>query len=104
MIPANTGFWTKNKDMALNYVEYKSKAKFEPNILVWLVISQYGVSTRFISLSKGKAVDADVYVKEFMLQLKKFIQKHPNDQIIFWPHLASSHYAKKRENGLMTTK
>jgi hypothetical protein len=104
-ISANTGFWTKNnKDMAPNNVKYKSKAKFEPNILVWLAISQYGVSTPLISLRKGKAVDADVYVKVCMLQLKKIIQKHPNDQIIFWPHLTSSYYAIKRGNGLMTTK
>jgi hypothetical protein len=101
---ANTGFSTKNKDMAPNNVKYKSKAKFEPNILVWLVISQYGVSTPFISLRKRKPVDSDVYVKECMPQLKKFIQKHPNNQKKIWPHLILSYYAKKRGNGLMTTK
>jgi hypothetical protein len=31
-ISANTGFWTKNKDMAPNNVKHKSKAKFEPYI------------------------------------------------------------------------
>jgi hypothetical protein len=85
-------------------VKYKSKAKFEPYILVWLLISEYGGSTPFISLRTGKAVDVDVYVKECMPQLKTFILKHPNDQIIFWPHLASIYYGKKRGNGLMTTK
>jgi hypothetical protein len=56
--------------MAPNNVKHKSKAKFEPYLYLF-------------------------YVKEFMPQLKKFIQKHPNDQIIFWPHLALSCYAKK---------
>jgi hypothetical protein len=46
-ISANTGFWTKNKNMAPNNVKHKSKAKFEPYILVWLVISPYGVSKPF---------------------------------------------------------
>jgi hypothetical protein len=96
-ISANTGFWTKNKDMAPNDVKYKSKAKFEQNILVWLVIFQYGVSTPFISLRKGKAVDADVYVKECMPQLKKLIQKHPNDQIIFWQVCGIELLCKKNE-------
>jgi hypothetical protein len=79
------------------------QTKARPNLshIYWF---GYSLSTPFISLRTGKAVDVDVYVKECMPQLKTFIQKYPNDQIIFWPHLASIYYGKKRGNGLMTTK
>ena len=47
----------------------------------------------------------DVYLKNCIKQgLEPFIQKfHKNDKILFWPDLATSHYAKKVTEYLMSS-
>ena len=42
-----------------------------------------------------------MYIDQCLPKLKQFIErKHTQDKIIFWPDLASSHYAKKTLNWL----
>ena len=41
-------------------------------------------------------MDSDVYIRKYLPKLLKFIEKHHlGDKYIFWPNLASSHYANK---------
>jgi hypothetical protein len=63
--------------------------------MVWLAISNRGISQPFVTPS-GNAINAKTYIKECInKRLVKFIGKHHSDQnFIFWPDLASSHYAK----------
>lgn len=62
---------------------------------MWLAISEAGVSKPFISSSKGFAVNSEVYQKECLPKLKKFIDAHhSDDKYRFWPDLASCHYSK----------
>ena len=70
-------------------------AKFEQKLLVYIVISDKGTSNPIFRAS-DLAVNQKVYLNE---ALKKkvipFIKKYHSDgEYIFWPDLATSHYAK----------
>lgn len=71
------------------------KKKFEQKILVWAAISKKGISSVFTCPS-GLAINQDIYREECLKRrLLPFIHKHHSqDEIIFWPDLASSHYAE----------
>lgn len=94
-LSGNNFFYTDNYDAAPDNVKYYGKAKFEPKVLVWVAISGKGVSASFIQKCRGPAVNADIYTTKCLPKMKKFIEKeHLDDNFIFWPDLASSHYAK----------
>lgn len=94
--PGNAGFYSSDKENTPSNVKFKSKQKFEPKILVWLALSSKGISTPFIGTTKGPAIDADIYTRKCLPKLLKFIEKyHFGDKYIFWPDLASSHYANE---------
>ena len=45
---------------------------------------------------KGSAINGDIYVKKCLPKLLALINKHhQGDKYLFWPDLASSHYAKQ---------
>jgi hypothetical protein len=75
-------------------VKYRFVSKFPSKVMVWLAISSKGISKAFIVKSKN-AINAEIYIKECLnKRLIKFIEKHHSDgKYIFWPDLASSHYA-----------
>lgn len=104
----NSGFFTKSKKHAPESVKFVKKTKFEPKVLVWAAISVRGVSTLYIQASRGEAINADNYIKNCLSRLEKFIaHKHsdiPRSQILFWPDLASSHYASKTLDWLRSRK
>lgn len=53
----------------------------------------------------GLAVYAQVYNERCVPELSKFIQKyHKKEKTIFWPDLASSHYAKSTLENLKNKK
>jgi hypothetical protein len=62
--------------------------------MVWIAMSAKGLSDPFI-LKSGTAINASLYIKECLNErLVKFIaQHHSDDKYIFWPDLATSHYA-----------
>ena len=86
-----------SSDPALSPADVKllKKKKFESKILVWAAISRKGVSQIFVCPS-GQAVNQIIYKEECLeRRLIPFIKKyHSEDNIIFWPDLASSHYAE----------
>lgn len=94
-MPGNAGFYTSNIAAAPDNVRFKSKEKFAPKVLVWLALSEKGISEPFIGKTKGPAINGELYIKNCLLNLTDFIHDyHQNDQIIFWPDNASCHYAK----------
>ena len=64
-------------------------------MLVWLAISSRDISTPYFFPS-GLAVKQNVHLKECIIKrLTPFIKKHhPEGNFVFWPDLASAHYAK----------
>ena len=91
-ISGNAGFYSSDINAPSNDVRLKRKDKFEPKLLVWVEFSTKGISQQYIAPS-GQAVNEDVYISKCLVRLEKFIEKHhKNDNIVFLPDLASSHY------------
>lgn len=74
--------------------KYIYKTKFPGKVLLWLAISENGISEP-VFFKGGLAVNAQVYNDQCIPAVERFIKKyHRRDKIVFWPDLASSHYAK----------
>ncbi|XP_031621019.1 uncharacterized protein LOC116339337 [Contarinia nasturtii] len=97
----NDGFYTDNIEATPDNVKYAGKAKFEPKVLVWVAISSKGISAPIIRPQEAEAINSDIYIDQCLPKLKQFIENHhARDEIMFWPNLASSHYAKETLNWL----
>ena len=104
-LSGNDGYYTDNFEATPDNVKYAGKSKFEPKVLVWCSISSKGISTLVIRPYKAKAIDSDTYISQCLPKLKEFVKKHhARDKIMFWPDLASSHYAKKTLDWLTSQK
>lgn len=83
---------------------YIHKSKWQKKVLVWVTISQDGIS-KPVFLKPGSTLTSDVYIKKMIPKVTEFIEKyHKNDQIVFWPDLAPAHYSKKSETALKLAK
>ena len=71
---SNVGYCSSNPKAVSCGVKYKSKAKFEKKMLVWLAISSRGISTPYF-VPSGLAVTQNVYLKECIIKrLMAFIK------------------------------
>jgi transposase len=95
-VPGNNNYYSENKTQAPPSIKYKKKVKFEPQVLVWVAMSSRGFSEIYVHTSKI-AVNQNIYINECLKKrLLPFINEHHSDSnYVFWPDLASSHYAKK---------
>lgn len=99
--PGNAGFYTRNVVDTPDEIKYKTKAKFPEKVLVWCAISEVGVSRPYIGHVRGEAVNSNVYTQRCLPKLLEFINlHHQNDDIMFWPDLASCHYARETRQWL----
>jgi hypothetical protein len=94
-IGGNNNFYSSDVSATPSAVKFSSKAKYEAKILVWVAISRKGISKMFMCPS-GLAVNKEIYKEQCIeRRLIPFIEKyHSQDEIIFWPDLASAHYAE----------
>jgi len=94
--PMNFGFWSRDHQSAPDHIKYKQKEKFPQKVLVWVAISERGISEPFIIRRSSVSMDKENYLKEcIQTRLQRFINKfHDDGKYIFWPDLASCHYAK----------
>ena len=100
-LSGNDGYYTDNFETTPDNVKHAGITKFEPKVLVWLAISSKGISAPVIRPRGAKAINAHIYIDQCLPKLKQFIdRKHMQDEILFWPDLAGSHYAKKTLNWL----
>ncbi len=91
----NDTFYTSDRNLTPANVRYRPRKKYEPKCLVWVAISSKGISDPFICQS-GMAINQYVYRDECLKKkLLPFIEKYHSDKnYVFWPDLASSHYAE----------
>jgi hypothetical protein len=94
-LSGNSFFYSSDVAKSTAKVKYVKKAKYEKKLLVWAAISSKGISKIFI-VPSGQAVNQHIYKEECLQRrLIPFIKKyHQEDEFIFWPDLASSHYAE----------
>ena len=92
--PENNRYYSSDTSSAPENIKFIQKQKFEPHLLVWLAISSRGISDPYIHRSKI-AIREEIYLKQCIrAHLLPFIKNyHQNDDTLFWPDLASSHYA-----------
>lgn len=89
------GYYTDDKVNAPSNVKFKQKRKFEPKVMLYVVISEEGISKPIFKVG-GNAVDAETYVNQCLTKaLLPFVRAHHADgNYVFWPDKASSHYSK----------
>lgn len=90
----NSGFYSLDPAAAPNDVKYKQMEKFPPKIMVWVAVSPRGISTPFFLPVSHRALTADTYKAILSKHLLPFIRRlYPDGDYVFWPDLASCHYA-----------
>lgn len=91
----NDRYYTADKSTCPDNVRFKGVAKFPEKILVWITISERGMSKPLFRPWKSVAITKELYIEECLTKrLLPFIHKyHPDFDYIFWPDLASAHYA-----------
>jgi hypothetical protein len=94
-ILGNDVYYTSDKSITPVDVKFKLKTKFEDEVLIWAAISGNGLSDAYIHKSKN-AIDYQIYINQCLKKRLLPFQKdmHPDNNYVFWPELASSHYAK----------
>ena len=104
-LPGNDIYYSDNPKLTPNNVKHKKKAKYDGKLLVYLAISPRGYS-KPIFFNSGLAINQFKYRDECLKEsLIPFIRKyHSVDRYVFWPDLASSHYAKSVTSYLKTKK
>ena len=100
--PRNDSFYSDNVDKTPASVKNKFKSKYEKKLMVWLAISPKGLSNLYF-VPNGLAVNQEVYLNEcIQKRLEPMIKKYyPRGGYVFWPDLASSHYANSVQKYLV---
>ncbi|KAL4465543.1 hypothetical protein ABPG72_013992 [Tetrahymena utriculariae] len=93
-INGNDSFYSSNISNTPSSVKYRTATKFESKILVWICFSNEGLSQPYF-IESGLAINQQIYLKECIQKiLLPLLQKYHSDgNYVFWPDLASSHYA-----------
>jgi transposase len=95
-MPGNVGYYSNDKKTCPDSVRFIGKEKFPKKVLVWIAISDHGISKPCIRSSKSEAINSEVYIDILKNYLLPFIHKHHSDlNYQFWPDLASAHYSKE---------
>ena len=88
-------FYSSNSAETPASVKYTPVKKFEPKLLVWVCVSEKGISAPIFRQS-GMAINEIVYKGLIKYGVLLFINQHHSDgNYKFWPDMASSHYATK---------
>lgn len=100
-LAGNDIFYTDNIQNVPENVRYKKQSKFEKKVMVWVAISSKGMTDAY-HVPAGLAINQHVYREECLSKrLLPFLRKkHSRDKFVFWPDLASSHYAKSVQTWL----
>jgi len=94
-------YYSSDRRLTPTDVSYWEKAKFEEKILLWIVVSAKGIGQVYIAPSK-QAINQHVYLEKCIKnRLVPFLRKyHSGGKYVFWPDLATSHYANSVQNWL----
>ena len=93
----NSRHYTNDKEKCSDDVRFVGKEKYPKKVLVWLAFSSKGISVLLFRSSTSEAIKSNIYINETLVKrLLPFIHKyHNNENYIFWPDLASSHYSNE---------
>ena len=96
-MPGSARYYTSDKAKCSDDVRFIEKDTYPKNILMWIAISNRGMSKPYFCLSKSVAVNSNIYINECLQpKLLPFIHKHHGDfNYIFWSDLAGEHYSNE---------
>ena len=96
-MPGSARYYTNDKEKCSDDFRFIGKEKYPQKILMWIAISNRGISKPYFCLSKSWAINSDTYISECLQpKLLPFIHKHHSDfNYLFWPNLAGVHYSNK---------
>ena len=72
-VEANKGFYTENKENTDPNVQYRTQDKYPKKVMVWVAISEAGVSECFQAYRT--AMTGTTYREQCLPRLKRFIEK-----------------------------
>ena len=95
-MPGNVGYYAEAGGDVPAHVKYRCESKFPKKLMVWAAISPRGVSEPVIMASR-ESVGGVVYREKCLRKgLIPFLnEKYPDRDMVFWPDLASAHYARE---------
>ena len=98
-MPGNSGYYTNIKRNIPRSVCFVGKEKFLKKLLMWIAISDCGMSKPLFRISKAVAINTSIYINQCLGKRLPFILKYYSDlNYLFWPNLASSDYSKDSLN------
>lgn len=90
----NKYYYDDNGIKLTKNAEFIEKSKFPGKIMMWLAISENGISEP-VFFEGISSINTEIYVKKCLPKLKTYIDTyHFNDEVLFWPDLASCHTSK----------
>ena len=95
-LPGNDHFFTKVIENTPASVKYRTIKKFTTLMLIWACISADEVSHP-VFIERPNSINGEIYHNHCIKdKLMKFINSYykKDNSIIFWPDLATAHYAK----------
>lgn len=92
-IPGNRYYYATARGDAPDEIRFSQSKKFEDKVLVWLAISKKGISKVFFC--HASSMNKEIYASQCIRKrLLPFIEElHSDGNYLFWPDLASCHYA-----------
>ena len=63
-MPGSARYYTNGKAKCLDDVRFIGKEKYPKKILMWIAISDRGMSKPYFGLSKSVAVNTDIYINK----------------------------------------
>ena len=92
-LPGNDHFYTSDIQTPPPLVKYRAEKKFPIQLIVWICVSR--VNSEPVFLERPNSINAKFYQDHCInTALVRFIEKeHRESNIMFWPDLASAHYA-----------
>ena len=91
-MPGNKNFYSDDPNKTPPEIMFNPVSKFDTDkVMIWVAFSRRGISQVYIAPQRT-SMDGQLYRKECLKRLYRFIDES-RDQIIFWPDLATCHYA-----------
>ncbi len=94
-MPGNVRYYTNDKSECPDSVRFLGKEKYPKKLLVWIAISNKGMSKPLFRPQGSVAIKTPIYINECLKKrLLPFIKKyHQDSNYLFWSDLASAHYS-----------
>ena len=94
-MPNSARYYTDDESKLLGDVSFIKKNNYPKNKLMWLAISNRGMSIPYFRPSNSVAVNTEIYINKWLQpRLLPFIRKHHSDLNFQFVHdLAGAHYS-----------